>query len=145
MAITAQTTARNLKRMTARHAIVIAAGCALIAAAAVAAQQLTTGSDTTSVQPAAAPVAQHLAAPSQPAPTFYIVGSQEQADAVALAENDAAQIRAFYGDDGFMTAHIVVAPDEEAATATVLMVNDLNNVRASYNLPLASLVDLRGR
>ncbi len=78
--------------------------------------------------------------PREPLTTYYIVGSQEQADAVALAENDSAQIRAFYGDYSFLQTQIVVATDEEQ---TVTALTEANNIRHAAGAAEIRIVDLR--
>lgn len=74
--------------------------------------------------------------------TTYIVGSQEQADTVALGINDANTIRATTGLAPTVDTVLVVSSDAEAA-AVVEAVLDGNRILATLGEPEEDVVDLR--
>ncbi len=129
-------TAWAWNEVKAHHLVAGAAVLVIVAAVMGVAvlQTLAGGSET--------PVAVRLqpSTPREPLTTYYIVGSQEQADAVALAENDSAQIQAFYGDYSFLQTQIVVATDEEQ---TVTALTEANNIRHAAGAAEIRIVDLR--
>ncbi|MBE0611677.1 MAG: hypothetical protein IH609_20010 [Dehalococcoidia bacterium] len=150
--------------------ILLALGCTVVAAAvvtAVAVRQSAGGDASTATTSAAlleAAQAQHDASiegtlsqfpegsafpalrPSAlPEPglrTTYIVGSQEQADAVALGINDANTIRATTGLSPTVDTVLVVSSDAEAA-AVVEAVLDGNRILVTLGEPEEYVVDLR--
>ncbi len=75
--------------------------------------------------------------------TTYIVGSQNQANAVALGINDANTIRATTGLSPTVDTVLVVSSDAEAA-AVVEAVLDGNRILVSLGEPEEYVVDLRG-
>ncbi len=138
---------RERKQGTKRHPALIG-GAALVLAAVIGigawqANRDGSGSAAVTSQPGGSTTT-HAAqvGPDDRGPVVYIVGSQEQADAVQMSLDQAAELTAQMGTPP-VTAEVVViiAPAEEARLRQGIAESD--TIRGGQGLPGSTVVDLR--
>ncbi len=138
------TTARTWKEVKAHH--LLAGGLAILVAALLAAggwRLAGSGGGTAAVQHVAPVAAPASTITSQPTATYYLVSSQDQADALQVVLDDATNIRTAAGDFRPFDQQITVAPDDETASQTVQFVAQLNDMLVPSGAQPIQVVDLR--